>query len=173
MNEIIRHLEACSGYITLGMYEDAWNELESIPPELRAKVDVIELRLEIYQALGKWESARVLAESMVKRDPENPNWWIAWAYSLRREKSIGEAREVLQEAALRHPGVALIQYNLACYACVLGEVKEAHRLLTIAFAIDTTLKKIALDDPDLDNIFGEMTSQVGHVFANRNRPELN
>lgn len=173
MNEIIRHLEACSGYITLGMYEDAWNELESIPPELRAKVDVIELRLEIYQALGKWESARVLAESMVKRDPENPNWWIAWAYSLRREKSIHEAREVLQEAVLHHPGVALIQYNLACYACVLGEVKEAHRLLATAFALDAGLKKVALDDPDLNNIFGEMSSQGGHVFANRNRPELN
>ena len=41
MNEIIRHLEACSGYITLGMYEDAWNELESLPPEHRANVDVI------------------------------------------------------------------------------------------------------------------------------------
>lgn len=173
MNEIIRHLEACSGYITLGMYEDAWNELESIPPELRAHVDVIELRLEIYQALAKWESARVLAESMAKQDPENPNWWIAWAYSLRREKSIGEAREVLQEAVLRHPSVALIQYNLACYACVLGEVKEAHRLLATAFTLDDTLKKIALDDPDLDNIFGEMTSRCGHVFANRNRPELN
>lgn len=108
-----------------------------------------------------------------KTRPKNPNWWIAWAYSLRREKSIGEAREVLQEAVLHHPRVGLIQYNLACYACVLGEVKEAHRLLTIAFALDDTLKKIALDDPDLDNIFGEMTSRCGHVFANRNRPELN
>ena len=173
MNEIIRHLEACSGYITLGMYEDAWNELESLPPEHRANVDVIELRLEIYQALGKWESARVLAESIAKQDPENPNWWIAWAYSLRREKSIQEAREVLQEAVLHHPGVALIQYNLACYACVLGEVKEAHRLLATAFALDDTLKKIALDDPDLDNIFDVMTSQGGHAYANRIRPELN
>ena len=94
MNEIIRHLEACSGYITLGMYEDAWNELESIPPELRAKVDVIELRLEIYQALGKWESARVLAESMVKRDPENPNWWIAWAHFKSLLRPCGEDSEV-------------------------------------------------------------------------------
>jgi len=155
------------------MYEDAWNELESLPPELRANVVVIKLRIEIYQALGKWDSARVLAESLAKQEPTNPNWWILWAYSLRREKSIHEAREVLQEAALQHPGVALIQYNLACYACVLGQVKEANRLLTIAFALDDTLKKIALDDPDLDNIFGEMTSQGGHVYANRIRPELN
>jgi hypothetical protein len=39
--------------------------------------------------------------------------------------------------------------------------------------LDDTLKKIALDDPDLDNIFGEMTSQGGHVYSNRIRPELN
>lgn len=173
MNEFTRHLEACRGYIDLGMYHDAWNELERLPPELRAKVDVIDLRLEIYQALGKWESARVLSESMAKHDPSNPNWWIMWAYSLRREKSIHEAREVLQQAAIHHPGVALIQYNLACYACVLGDMKEAHRLLPVAFALDAELKKVALDDPDLDNIFGEMSSVGGHIFANRNRPELN
>ena len=161
------------GYITLGMYQDAWNELESLPPELRANVEVIELRIEIYQALGKWEPARVLAESLAKQEPKNPNWWILWAYSLRREKSIHEAREVLQEAALQHPGVALIKYNLACYACVLGEGKEAHRLLTIAFALDDTLRKIALDDPYLDNIFGEITPPDGHVFSNKFRPELN
>jgi hypothetical protein len=39
--------------------------------------------------------------------------------------------------------------------------------------LDDTLKKIALDDPDLDNIFGELTSQGGHESANRIRPELN
>jgi uncharacterized protein HemY len=58
------------------MHQDAWNELESLPPELRADDGVLELRIQIYQALGKWESARVLAESLAKRSPENSYWWI-------------------------------------------------------------------------------------------------
>jgi len=53
-----------------------------------------------------------------------------------------------------HSGVALIAYNLACYACVLGEMAEARELLKRAFVMDEEFKKMALDDPDLDAIFG-------------------
>jgi hypothetical protein len=52
MNEFTRNLEACRGYIDLGMYHDAWNELERMPPELRAKVDVIDLRLKSTKRSG-------------------------------------------------------------------------------------------------------------------------
>ncbi len=83
-------ISAVVGYISLGMFEDAWQELESLPPEQRADGDVISLRIEILQRLEKWESCRVLAESMAKRFPANPDWWITWAYALRREKSIHE-----------------------------------------------------------------------------------
>jgi predicted Zn-dependent protease len=109
-------IAAAVGYLELGMIDDAWEELESLPPAQRGSDTVIELRIQIYQQLGKWESARVLAESMAKRNPENPNWWVDWAFALRREKSIHEARGVLWEAVQRHPGVPMITYNLACYA---------------------------------------------------------
>ncbi len=85
MNDLERNLEASLGYLTLGMHQDAWNELENLPPELRADDGVLELRIQIYQALGKWESARVLAESLAKRSPENSYWWILCLLSAAGE----------------------------------------------------------------------------------------
>ena len=34
MTPIEQHLQAALGYLQLGMYQDAWDELESLPPEL-------------------------------------------------------------------------------------------------------------------------------------------
>ena len=108
MNELERLLSPISGYLTLGMFEDAWETLEDFPPELRIHDTVLGLRVEILQRLGKWESARMLAESLAKRCPENPDWWLDWAYSLRREQTVEVAQTVLREAAALHPDEALI-----------------------------------------------------------------
>jgi tetratricopeptide (TPR) repeat protein len=173
MNVLPRHLEAALGYLALGMHQDAWDELECLPPEQRANDGVSELRISIYQALGKWESARVLAESLAKRSPENPQWWILWAFSARREKSVADARAVLLEASKLHPKEALIPYNLACYSCVEGDIETATVLLKRAFELEPDLRKTALDDPDLDSIFGANYSEGAPVFAPPHLPDLN
>jgi predicted Zn-dependent protease len=164
MNEASRHLEAAHGYLILGMHQDAWDELENLSPELRADDAVLELRIQIYHGLGKWESARVLAESLAKRCPENPQWWILWAFSVRFEQSVEAARAVMLKAASVHPDVALIPYNLACYACVLGQMESTRMLLAKAFAMDGTLKRLALDDPDLEPMFGADSSGTSPTF---------
>ena len=154
MNELRQRLTAASGYLDLGMFQDAWDELESLPPEMCADDAVFEIRIAILTRLGKWESARILAESLAKRSPEEPGWWLSWSDAIRREQSVDAAQAVLRQAADLHPGVAMIAYNLACYACVLGDLSEAKQLLKVAFGLDEGFRKIALEDPDLDLIFG-------------------
>lgn len=154
MNGQSKHLEPALGYLALGMHQDAWDELEALPPELRVDDRVLEIRISIYHALKKWESARILAESLASRSPEEVGWWILWAYSLRREKSVAAARAVLLEASVIHPDEALIPYNLACYSCVEGDLIGANGFLNMAFSMDKDLRQVALDDPDLEPIFG-------------------
>lgn len=153
MISLEHRLQPALGYLELGMFEEANDELEELPPELRADDEVLGLRIEIFQKLAKWEFARVLAESLAKRSPENPGWWLSWSYALRREQSVVAAQVVLRRASEIHPDVALIAYNLACYACVLGDLAEARTLLKIAFGMDRTLKRIALDDSDLEPLW--------------------
>lgn len=151
---VFRHsLEAALGYLALGMHEDAWEELEALPPEAKANDGVFDLRISIYMGIEKWESARILAESLAKRSPENVRWWVLWAYSLRREKSIPDARAVLLEASKVHPDEALIPYNLACYCCVEGDLIGARGFLRLAFSMNKDLRQVALDDSDLKPIF--------------------
>ena len=50
--------------------------------------------------------------------------------------------------------MADIHCNLACYSCVEGDVPGATSLLKKALSMEPDLREAALDDPDLDSIFG-------------------
>lgn len=152
-----RALEAAMGYLDLGLYEDALDELDGIRGNGGDEVNAaVGMSIEIYQAMRRWSDARRLAEEMARMEPENPRWWIDWAYALRREKTIQDARGVLWEAAQVHPAVELIHYNLSCYACVLGEMDEARRLLRKAATLDPGVLEMAKKDEDLKELWGEL-----------------
>lgn len=153
MSSHTRSIHAAIGFLELGMPDDAWEELDSLPPGQRDVADVRELRISIAMRLEKWQAARIDAETMAGRHPDNPSWWISWAYALRREKSIHEARGILLQAAELHPGEPMIFYNLACYASVLGELEEARGLLERVIAEDSTFREMAMKDPDLIPVF--------------------
>jgi hypothetical protein len=61
----------------------------------------------------------------------------------------------LLPAAVKLPNEAMIQYNLACYACQLGRTEDAREFLKRAMALDDSakVKLMALDDPDLAPIW--------------------
>src|SRR5688500_12838103 len=94
---------------------EANNELESIAAEMRHHAEVLMVRLEIYRTLKKWDLMQVVASNLAKRDPENPQWAISWAFATRRADSIDTAKLILEHALERHSQVALLHFNLGCY----------------------------------------------------------
>ncbi|MCI0351424.1 MAG: hypothetical protein L0Z53_18530 [Acidobacteriales bacterium] len=50
-----RHLEAAQGWLDLGNWQEANEELEKITPTLRAHPDILELRCRIYAAAKRWQ----------------------------------------------------------------------------------------------------------------------
>jgi hypothetical protein len=48
-----------------------------------------------------------------------------------------------------HPQVAMIAFNLACYASVTGRMVEAKEGLRSAIKLDKDIRALALDDEDL------------------------
>lgn len=67
-----RHLEAAEGWIGLGNYLEANEELELITPQLKAHPFVLELRYKIYSTAKRWEMAAEVARGMSEMMPENP-----------------------------------------------------------------------------------------------------
>ena len=114
------HLEAAQGYVELGMFMDAEEELENIDPEVRHLAEILVVRLEIYRAFQKWELMQTVAKKLNQWDPDEVQWWISWAYATRRAENIEAAKTILLDAVKNHPKAALVHYNLACYECQLG-----------------------------------------------------
>jgi tetratricopeptide (TPR) repeat protein len=95
---------------------------------------------------------------MVKLAPYLPAGWIQRSYALHKLKRTQEASDELLPAVDLFPREWLIRYNLACYACRLGNENIALAHLWRAFELGDAkkVKLMALDDPDLEPFWAEI-----------------
>lgn len=149
-----KHLSYALGYLQLGLLAEARDELSALAPEFLATAAALSVRLEVAMAEETWDEVIALAPELIGHDAAQERPWIAWAYALRERERIDEAQETLLAGArlIKDP-TPLVAYNLACYACLLGDLPEAHRLLAGVIARDKSWRDIARDDPDLAPLF--------------------
>ncbi len=67
--EAVRFVEADMGWLGLGNYLEANEELEQIDARLRGHPEVLAVRWRIYAAAGKWETAVELASVVMRMAP--------------------------------------------------------------------------------------------------------
>ena len=126
--------------ILMGMFDDAALVLEEIAPEDKTRNEVLGARVALYMAAKKWDMAAAVASHLVKVEPENAGWWINLAYAVRRIESVEKAEAILLRAQAIHPKVAMIAFNLACYASVTGRMEEAKARLRHAIDLDKDVR---------------------------------
>lgn len=144
------HLAYAAGYLELNLLADARAELALLSPEFLATPPALAVRLELAMATSAWDEVIALAPELIGDDATEERPWTAWAYALRELGRVAEAQETLLAGSrlIAKPSV-LVDYNLACYACLLGELDEARRLLASVYARDKSWREAARDDPDL------------------------
>jgi uncharacterized protein HemY len=150
----LQHLKAAEGFTMLGMYEEADTEVEAMDPLCRCLPEVLRVRLAIYAGAQKWKLMQVIADTLSKHDRTNPQWPISLAYATRRAESIAAARAILIESVQRFPQEAMIHYNLGWYACQCGDTEGAKQHLKRAFELESKLRLMALEDADLEPLWG-------------------
>jgi Flp pilus assembly protein TadD len=159
-------LSAAQGWLGLGDWKEAAEELKQIPPGRRRHPDALEVMREIFAQAGKWELAATAAGALVKLKPGEPEPWIALAYATRRKPGGGldAARVILARAQHRFPKEPIIAYNMACYECQLGHQQAALDGLLKAFAAGRAgqLRSMALDDRDLEPLWPRIREQFSH-----------
>jgi len=150
-----RHLDAAEGWLGLGDIPAANEELEQISPQLRAHPFVLEVRYKIYSAAKKWDGAVEIARTMAKSLPDNPWGHFHLAYALHELKKTQEAYDTLIPVVDEFPKEWLMRYNLACYSCQLGKLKEAMLWLerAIDLAGENDIREMALEDEDLEPLW--------------------
>lgn len=142
-------LDKTRGYLDLAMYNEAWLELEKLPPEKRGSPEAQAMRIIIRLDQQNFEEALALSQILCDIHPETHAGYIQGAFCLHQLGRTDEAIDHLQsgpETLLDEP---VYFYNLACYELALGKSQAALTWLRQSVEMERTFRARALTDPDL------------------------
>lgn len=170
----VRHLvSAASGWMDLGCLTEAHEEIDRIPADQLEHPEVMEIRWDLAVAAESWETAFRIAQRWLALTPDDAQPWLRRAYAARRRPGGGlaQAWDALLPAASKFPKEAIIPFNLACYACLMGHLDRAQDLLRIAMSIGGAdrIRELALADQDLEAIWSQVRTwknQPGNDYKN-------
>ncbi len=152
------HLEAAAGWLELGNWREANEEIEQVFPAGKVHPDVLDLRCKIYTAAQKWDYVIEVARTICRLQTTVPDGALHLAGALRKLDRISEAHEVLERVADDFPKDWRICFELACCCCRLGDKRKA--LWWLENAIDTAgvldIRMKALDEPDLETLWRDI-----------------
>jgi len=144
----------------LGDAHEAQEELARLSPAVTNHPDVLEVRWAVAAGQKDWAAALALARKLIESDPQRASGWLHQAYALRRVVGGGlvAAWDALLPTIQKFPTEPTIPYNLACYACQLGQLDEARQWLKRARTVGdhSRIKRMALADPDLEPFWPEV-----------------
>ena len=148
-------LQAAVGWLELGNWQEANEEIERITPTSKAHPDVLQVRCKIYCAAGKWDYAAEVANALCRMLPDSSFGPLHLSHALRKLDRTKEAVDALLPVADKFPDEWRIAYQLACYCCLLGERKKAYAWLSraIDLAGKQDIRTMALDEPDLESLW--------------------
>jgi len=152
------HFIAGISWLQRGDAVRAGEELDKIAPPLHLHPDVLEIRWRIHVMRADWQQALHTGDLLVASCPERPESWLACSQALHALGRTQDAWDKLLAAAERFPRHSLLFFNLACYACVLGDLDEARRRLKQAIALGEAreIKQMALEEADLKPLWPEV-----------------
>jgi Flp pilus assembly protein TadD len=154
------HLNAAEGWLGLGLRAEAAVELDLISPAHQRHPDVLATRWSLLAQERRWDDALATARALQTSAPDNADGWLHHAYALRRATDGGlqKAWDALVPAAKKFPKEPVIAFNLACYACQLGQLDEARAWLDRAMKTGgrDKIKLMALLDEDLKPLWQEI-----------------
>lgn len=142
-------IRAATGWLELGMPDDALEELDALTGEDRSERRVLELKLAAEMAKGDWPHASATALELCEQVVDEPDFFLSAAYCLHEAGSTAEARKCLVSGPEVLHDLPVFHYNMACYLWTLGDKDNATRHLDIAVGMDDSFLDAARVDRDL------------------------
>ena len=153
------HLRAAEGWVGLGDFAAANDELEKISQTNRAHPDVLQLRWRIYAHADNWDACLDIATALTTMKPERRFGWVHRAHALDKLGRTQEAKDLLVSVVNDFESNSTIPYHLARYCSRLGQIDQAKQWLDKALlAAEGTeavenLRKLVSEDPDLEPLW--------------------
>jgi tetratricopeptide (TPR) repeat protein len=152
------YLAAAQGWLELGDWASANQELDKINPTFCIHTAVLQTRYRVYAAGRQWAMAAAMARALTVMNPAYAMGWIDWAYALYELNRVDEAQHLLLTVVEKFPRDYLIRYSLACYTCRLGDYKEALHWLekAIQLADANGVRQMVVNNPDLQPLWNQL-----------------
>ncbi|MEI6349488.1 MAG: hypothetical protein WCP06_00105 [Verrucomicrobiota bacterium] len=151
--DVERALVAADGYLFLGLPDEAWSELQAIPPDDQWSADVLRARIRILLHLKRWKQAEELSTEGNGLYPEENEFMVQRAFALKQQERPTEAVQVIRDAPEWIRATGILHYNLACYEAQMGDIGTARQCIRRAIEINASFKKNAKRDPDLQRLW--------------------
>lgn len=154
IEEYSRTLLAAQGYCELSMFDEALDELGTMPVDAQQHPTAVELRLVVLMQAKRWKAALATGRELTQAAPEKSIGFIHTAFCLHELGKTEEARTLLLSGPETLHGEPVFHYNLACYECVLGNLDLARAHLEKSIVLDKKFRDYAETDPDLKALRG-------------------
>jgi tetratricopeptide (TPR) repeat protein len=145
-------LLAASGWLDLGLADEALAELDALPSELKRSREVLELKLCAQMDTQAWNPASETARLLCLKAGDEPMFFLRAAFCLHETGDTLAACNWLLRGPKSLFDMAIFHYNLACYLWTLGEAKRARSHLRQAITMDQSFLEAARGDRDLAGI---------------------
>ena len=150
--EVATTLTAATGWLDLGLADEALMEIRSLPAKASNQQEVLELKLHAEMECGFWNAAADTSRLLCARNPKDAGYFIHAAFCLHETGDTLAACNWLLQGPKSLIKIAIFHYNLACYLCVLGKKSRAASHLQKAIKMDATFEEMALGDKDLKGL---------------------
>ncbi|MEO0453668.1 MAG: tetratricopeptide repeat protein [Verrucomicrobiota bacterium] len=145
-------LEAIIGYYNLDLFEEALEEMRSLPDDFRTRPELQAMETAIHIRQQNWDAALKLSRHLCTEIPDHPSPWLDTAYCLHELGQTAEAKIILLSGPDCLKDQAVYHYNMACYESQLENYDLARQYLDHACELDDEFIKLAANDPDLEPI---------------------
>tara|TARA_A100001015_G_scaffold318490_1_gene438541 strand:+ start:1349 stop:1819 length:471 start_codon:yes stop_codon:yes gene_type:complete len=147
-------LSRSNGYRELGMFDESILELEAIEfGEDRWHPLVIEARYKTYRDAKPWELAKIMADLLTKRFPDQVEWLINKSEAMREMGDPLGAIQVLKDAQDRFAENAQYLFALGRMHALVGELMEARKFVRQAIKLDSKFRVEFLEDSAFDGVW--------------------
>jgi Flp pilus assembly protein TadD len=143
-------LRAASGWLDLGLADEALLELQSLPTSEQTSRQALEIKVHAQMECRSWNAASETARLLCVKEPLNAGFFLQAAFCLHETGDTLAARNWLLRGPKSLMELPAFHYNLGCYLWVLGERETARGHLQTAFEMDESLADFATKDRDLN-----------------------
>lgn len=149
---VTKTLRAATGWLELGLADEALYELQTLPEKDQVQRAALELKLAAQMQRESWNGASETGRLLCLKAQDEPEFFLRAAYCLHETGDTLAACNHLLRGPKSLFEMAVFHYNLACYLWTLGEAARARNHLKTACKMDHSFVQAAREDRDLVGI---------------------